>query len=191
MNPISLYARSKIESEKGIKSLIDENFSPTIMRMGTLYGWSPRMRFDLVVNLFGMLAPTEKKIGIFGGDQWRPMLNVEDAAEAFVKVVEAPIQDVRGEVFNVGSDEQNYQIKEFGEMVKEVYPETDVVFTEQKTTDGQQDDRDYRVNFDKSRKVLDFRPHGSIKKSLKDIGGAIERGEITDVKNPIYYNDKI
>ena len=94
LNPVSLYARSKIDSEKTILNMVDGNFSPTIMRMGTLYGLSPRMRLDLVVNTFALKSLIEKKIQIFGGDQWRPMLNVEDASDAFIKCLEAPIDKV-------------------------------------------------------------------------------------------------
>ena len=105
LNPTSLYAKSKIKTEEGILSLSDDNFSPCILRMGTLYGLSPRMRFDLVVNVLTMKALTEKKIKIFGGDQWRPLVHVSDVARAIVLVLKAPISKVGNQIFNVGNNE--------------------------------------------------------------------------------------
>lgn len=190
LNPVSLYARSKIESEKGILSLVDENFSPTIFRMGTLYGLSPRMRFDLVVNVFGMNASTEKKITVFGGDQWRPLLNVEDAAEAYIKCLEAPIEKIKGEIFNVGSDEQNYQIKDLVNFVKAVLTETEVITTDKEIVQGQMDKRDYNVSFDKIKSLLGFEVKHSVKQSILDIHNAIISGRIKNVKDSKYYNSE-
>ncbi|MBU0459989.1 MAG: NAD-dependent epimerase/dehydratase family protein [Nanoarchaeota archaeon] len=190
LNPVSLYARSKIESEKGILSLVDENFSPTILRMGTLYGLSPRMRFDLVVNIFAMKALLEKKITVFGGDQWRPLLNVEDAAEAFIKCIKAPIKDIRGQVFNVGSNEQNYQIKALGQIVKATLPETEVIITNRDMIDGKEDARDYNVSFDKIRTVLGFTPQKTVQESIIEISQAIQTKKIANVKDAQYYNNR-
>ncbi|MCK4589155.1 MAG: NAD-dependent epimerase/dehydratase family protein [Nanoarchaeota archaeon] len=189
LNPVSLYARSKIESEKAILSIVDENFSPTILRMGTLYGLSPRMRFDLVVNTFAMKAATEKKITVFGGDQWRPLLNVEDAAEAFVKCIEAPIKEVKGQVFNVGSDDQNYQIKHLAEMIKEILPETVVEKLKQEIVKGKVDKRDYKVSFAKINQTLGFKAKKSVKDSILEIYQAIINKQIMDVNNPKHYNN--
>lgn len=190
LNPISLYARSKIESEKGILSLVDENFSPTIFRMGTLYGLSPRMRFDLVVNIFAMNASTQKKIKIFGGDQWRPLLNVEDAADAYIRCLETPIEKIKGEIFNVGSDGQNHQIKDLGNFVKEALPETEIINTDKEVVQGQIDKRDYKVSFEKARKVLGFEAKHTVKQSVLDIHNAIKTGKIMNVKDPRYYNSE-
>lgn len=188
LNPISLYARSKIESEKGILSLTDENFAPTILRMGTLYGLSPRMRFDLVVNVFAMKASVEKEISLFGGDQWRPLLNVEDAADAYIKCIEAPIEKVKKIVFNVGSNKQNYQIKEISNMVKKVLPETIIKNIDKEIINGKIDKRDYRVSFDKIKRILGFNVKKTVKQSLLDIHKAIESGKISNVNDPKYYN---
>ena len=191
LNPVSLYARSKIESEKCILGLVDKNFSPTILRMATLYGVSPRMRFDLVVNIFGMLATKEKKISVFGGDQWRPLLNVSDAADAYIKCLEAPISVVKGEVFNVGSNSQNYQIKQIANMVKEQFPETEVIYTDKEVVDGKMDKRDYKVSFDKINSKLGFEVEFDIKRSLQNIADMLNSGKIKDARDPIYYNHKI
>ena len=102
LNPVSLYAEMKLKSEQGILELADENFSPTILRMATLYGLSPRMRFDLVVNLLTAKAGSDKKITIFGGDQWRPLLHVKDAADAYIRCLDMPIHQIGGDILNVG-----------------------------------------------------------------------------------------
>ncbi|MCI0550365.1 MAG: NAD-dependent epimerase/dehydratase family protein, partial [Anaerolineae bacterium] len=117
LNPVSLYARTKIASEKIITSMGDEYFSPTILRMGTLYGYSPRMRFDLVVNTMTMKSFTQHKIAVFGGRQWRPLLSVDDAADAYIQCLEADIDDVGNQVFNVGSNDQNYQIDDIAHII--------------------------------------------------------------------------
>lgn len=188
LNPISLYAKSKIKTEEGILSLSDNNFSPCILRMGTLYGLSPRMRFDLVVNVLTMKALTEKKIEIFGGDQWRPLVHVDDAAEAYIKCLEAPIRKIRGEVFNVGSNEQNYQIKHLGDMIKENIPETVVEITDKEIIQGQGDKRDYIVSFDKIKQILNYSVNKKIKDAILEIKWAIETGKISDAKDKRYYN---
>lgn len=178
LNPISLYAKSKIASEKGILELMDDNFSPAILRMGTLYGASDRMRFDLVVNLLSAKALTDKSITIFNGDQWRPFVHVEDAAEAYIKILESPIESVRGHVFNIGGNENNYRLRDLASFIKELIPEVKINFDEKIN-----DPRDYKVNFDKAEKILDFKP----KKTLKD--GIIEVKNILLNNNIININD--
>ncbi len=97
LNPVSLYAQTKFISERGIASLADENFSPTIFRFATLYGVSPRMRFDLVINLLTAKALQDRKITIFGGKQWRPNLSVSDASLACLKWIESSIEKSGGD----------------------------------------------------------------------------------------------
>ncbi len=188
LNPISHYARTKIKSEQGILNISDSNFSPCILRMGTLYGLSPRMRFDLVANIFAMKAITEKKITVFGGEQWRPMLHVDDAAESYIKCLESPINVVKGQVFNVGTESENYKIGEIGRIVKSVIPETEIEITDKEIIRGQQDDRDYKVSFKKIRDALGFNPKKRIKDGIIEIKNSIENGSLSDFKNPKYYN---
>jgi nucleoside-diphosphate-sugar epimerase len=183
LNPVSLYARSKIKSEEALLEMIDENFSPAIMRMGTLYGLSPRMRFDLVVNVLTKNAVTKKEIRIFGGEQYRPLLHVSDAAEAYIKCLEAPIQSIRGEVFNVGSDSQNYKIKDVGSLIKEMIPETNVVVSKDEA-----DKRDYFVEFSKIRRVLGFETKKTVKDGILEIEKALRTNMIPDPENARYYN---
>lgn len=181
LHPVSLYARSKIMSEEAILSLIDENFSPTMLRMGTLYGLSPRMRFDLVINVLTMKAAKEGKIKIFGGKQWRPFLHVDDAAEAYIKALEAPIEKVKGEVFNVGSDDQNCQIQQLGEYVKQSFPSVMI-----ETVPEDVDQRDYRVSSKKIEHVLNFSVQKTIPYGIEEIKHALRT-----IENPlskVYYN---
>ncbi|GEM_PF-2741 len=188
LNPVSLYARTKIKSEEAILNLVDDNFSPCMMRMATLYGYSPRMRFDLVVNTLTMKAVSEGKINIFGGDQWRPLLHVEDAAEAYVKCLEAPISKIRGAIFNVGSTEQNYQISELGEAVCKLIPGTEISFEENESIGGKKDERTYNVSFDKIKRDIDFNVKRSLEESILEIKSKIDRGEVKNVKDSIHYN---
>jgi len=186
LNPLSLYARSKIDSEKVILSLKDENFSPSILRMATIYGVSPRMRFDLVINTFAMRAATEGKITIFGGDQWRPFIHVEDAAEAYIKCLEAPIDEVSGEIFNIGA--HNISISELGELTKQVFPEMKIEKTEKEVIKGALDSRNYKVSFAKMNQKLKYVPHHDIVGAIRDIKQMIESQQIKNTDEKKYYN---
>lgn len=185
LNPVSLYAEMKLKSERGILELIDENFSPTILRMSTLYGLAPRMRFDLVVNLLTAKAVVEKKITIFGGEQWRPNLHVSDAAEAYIKCLEAPIHKVRGELFNVGSNNQNHQIKEIGEMIHNMIPEAEIIMDKENI-----DRRDYNVSFDKINKILNYKTEYTVKDGVTEIRAALINKIIEDCTNERYSNHR-
>jgi nucleoside-diphosphate-sugar epimerase len=185
LNPVSLYAETKLESEKGILSLADENFSPTIFRFATLCGVSPRMRFDLVVNLLTAKALIDKEIQIFGGNQWRPSLEVSDAAEACLKWLELPIEKTREQIFNVGGDSQNYKIIQIGKIIKELIPEVRVEINRQDT-----DERNYRVSFDKASTLLNFKPQKTIEKSILEIINMIRSEEIKSFNEAKYNNYK-
>ena len=121
LHPLSLYARSKLASEKVLTQMADEQFSPVILRLGTVYGLSGRTRFDLVINLLTAKAVKEGKITVFGGGQWRPFLHVNDAALALLKAVEAPTDLIHGQVFNVGSNEQNYRLGDAAAIISHWY----------------------------------------------------------------------
>lgn len=184
LNPVSLYAKSKIQSEEGILDLMDENFSPTILRMGTLYGYSPRMRFDLVANAMTKSAAVEKKIFVHsGGKQWRPMLNVIDAADAYIKCLEAPIEKIRGEIFNVGSKNQNYRILDIARIIKKSVPGAELIIEK-----GGDDPRNYLVSFSKIESILKFRAKHTIEQSIAKIAKAIQSGIIKNVNDARYYN---
>jgi nucleoside-diphosphate-sugar epimerase len=180
--PISLYAYTKVESEKVLLSLTDATFAPTILRFGTIYGLSGRPRFDLVVNLLAAKAVQDGEVGIFGGQQWRPLVHVGDVAEAIVLTLQAPFHNVRGQIFNVGCNEQNYQIADLGPIIKEIVPAAHVV------TQPKEDNRNYRVRFDKIHNVLNFQPRYTVRNGVQEIIDAFATGRITDYRDPRYNN---
>jgi len=188
LNPVSLYAKTKISSEESIMKLVDENFAPTIMRMSTLYGYSPRMRFDLVVNTMTMTAFLEKQINVFGGEQWRPLLHLEDAADAYLKVLEADINSVRGKIYNVGSEEQNYKIKDVAKQVIEPISRMSDKEVKMNLETTNTDARDYQVSFKKIQSELGFNVKHTINDAAKEIYEKLESKEIKDAKQKVYYN---
>jgi nucleoside-diphosphate-sugar epimerase len=182
LRPISLYARTKMESEKVLLSLSDASFAPTILRFGTVYGLSGRPRFDLVINLLAAKAIQDGEVGIFGGQQWRPFVHVRDVAEAIVLALQAPSHSVRGQIFNVGCNEQNYQIADLGVLIKEMVP------TARVAVQPKEDDRNYRVRFDKICNALCFQPRFTIRDGVQEVIDAFTGGEIADYRNPLYSN---
>ena len=183
LNPVSLYARTKIESEKIILGMGNDYFCPTVLRMGTLYGFSPRMRFDLVVNTMSMKSHVDGGIQVFGGDQWRPLLGVEDAAEVYVRCLEAKLEDVGNQVFNVGSDAQNYRIDEVAQTISEALGDVPIS-RDQSNLDA----RDYRVSFAKLTDVLKYAPVQTIDQAAREIVKNLRSGVINDPARKIYYN---
>ena len=170
-NPVSLYARLKIQSERVLRELADEHFAPTILRMATVYGRSPRMRFDLVGNILPAKAYSEDVVPVFGGDQYRPNVHVADAARAYVECLTAPIEDVGDTVFNVGSNQQNYRIDELATIVEDCFPEASIEYHDDRT-----DERSYRVAFDKIRSVLGFEPERTVRDHCLELRDAFEDG---------------
>jgi len=183
LNPVSLYARTKIESENIILGMGDEYFSPTILRMGTLYGYSPRMRFDLVVNTMSMKSFIDRRIQVYGGSQWRPLLGVEDAAEVYVRCLEANLQDVGNQIFNVGSDDQNYQIDMVAEIIGNALGGIPI-----SRDNSNLDARDYRVSFSKLEGMLGFAPQQTVDNAARTILEKLQSGAIGDPAQRIYYN---
>lgn len=183
LSPVSLYARTKIASERILQEMGNEYFRPTILRMGTLYGYSPRMRFDLVVNTMVMKSFVDRKIFVFGGEQWRPLLHVADAADVYVACLEANIDTVGNQVFNVGSDEQNYQIDQIAKTVSQSLGDVAI-----ERDSSSPDARDYRVSFGKIQTAVGFRPRQSVEASAREIYDALAGGSIQDPAQRIYYN---
>jgi nucleoside-diphosphate-sugar epimerase len=143
--PLTAYAACKLRTEALLNSLADEDFSPTCMRNATAYGASPRMRFDIVLNTFAGLAWTTKQIiMVSDGTPWRPLVHAADIAEAFASVLDAPREAVHNQIFNVGSNDENYRVREIAEIVAAAFPGTSATFGPP-TADG----RSYRVSFDK------------------------------------------
>jgi len=183
LKPISLYALTKMQSEEALLILSDASFAPTILRFATIYGLSPRPRFDLVVNFLAAKAIRDGEITIYGGEQWRPFIHVDDAAEAVIKCLEAPLEKVKRQIYNVGSNGQNYQIHRIGQIIKQVLPQTEIVTDSRKV-----DARNYRVSFDKIQRELNLRPQKSVEDAILEIRDAIQQGQITDFQRPEYSN---
>jgi nucleoside-diphosphate-sugar epimerase len=185
LNPVSLYARSKIASERILQQMADESFSPVILRFGTIYGLSGRTRFDLVINLLTAMAVVEGYFTVTGGDQWRPFVHVDDAALAVFKALEYPQALVHNQIYNVGSDEQNFTLEQIGEMVKSLVP--NAIFN---CTEGGLDKRNYKVNFIKIKETLGFLPQYTVKQGIQQVIDAIESGKVKDYRDPLYSNVK-
>ena len=185
LSPVSLYARTKVEVEKALLAAGDSvQPAVTILRCSTLYGLSPRMRFDLTVNEFTRDLVTKRHLVIFGGQFWRPYIHVRDAAEVFRLVLTAPLECVAGQVFNAGDSDQNFQKDQLVEMIRaQLDFETQVEQVEK-----QEDPRDYRVSFAKIRKHLAFCPSRTVEDGIREVRTAIEDGLIPDVENPRYRN---
>ncbi len=183
--PVSLYAETKLKSEAGILSLTEKDFSPCIFRLGTVYGLSPRMRFDLVVNLFALHAFTKKKLTVFGGTQWRPYVHVRDIARAMVLALKAPRETIHGEIFNLGSNDLNLRVVDLADKVAAIFPGTEVV---KQSADA--DQRDYNVSFDKIRTKLGFEAQWNIERAVGEIKERFDKGEFLDFMDKKYSNVK-
>ena len=150
VNPQTAYATCKTLVERDVKTLADQTFSPTFLRNATAYGASPRMRFDIVLNNLSGLAWTSKEIKMTSdGTPWRPLVHVLDICKAIACTLEAPLNVVHNQIFNVGDTAHNYQVKEVAEIIAEVFKECQLSFGK---SDG--DNRSYRVSFEKINKTL-------------------------------------
>jgi nucleoside-diphosphate-sugar epimerase len=184
LNPVSLYAKTRIMSEEVIFQNCGD-ICPIIYRLSTVYGLSTRMRFDLVVNTLTAKAFFTKKIEIFGGKQYRPNVHVQDVADAFILGLTAPRKLVFKQIINIGSNEQNYRIYDLGKIVRKVMPDVEVIHRSQK-----EDLRDYRINFEKAKHLLKFRPRFTVEEGINEIQHALSKKEFDDYLDDIYYNVK-
>ncbi len=180
--PLSLYATTKLDAETQVLAASNKAFHSTAFRFGTLFGLSPRPRFDLVANLLPARATTEGRIRIDGRTRMRPFLHVDDAARAVVTALDAPIPSVSGALFCVGGSDLNCQIGELADRILEFLPEVTV---DQRAVE---DDRSYDINFAKISRVLGFRPRRSLRSGIAEIIAAISSGEVRDYRDPVYHN---
>jgi len=180
--PISLYAETKLNPEKVLLDATSDTFHPVILRFATVFGLAPRPRFDLVVNLLTAKAFQEGVITIFNGDQWRPFIHVEDVAEAVCQALEAPVDQVSGEIFNVGDDRLNYNLSQVADLIRAEFPDTRVENVENA------DKRNYRVSFQKIRERLGFECSKTVEEGVRELRIAFEHGQIANYKDPLYSN---
>lgn len=185
--PISLYGQTKLNAEEYLLGRNFTNLEVTILRLGTVFGLSPRMRFDLVVNYLTRKAIIEKQIKILGGNQWRPFVHVRDVATAMERI--ALLEDwasMAGRVTNVGSDAGNTMIGDLSNVYKEVFPEL-VVLVDPKAADR----RSYRVKFSQLFDGTGFKPSITLLEGISEITSAFWDGTIVDSDRKEYYNYRV
>jgi len=173
--PLDFYAEQKFYSERAIGWL---NRAPTILRFGTLFGYSPRMRFDLVINLFIAQAISGEKIVVHGGNQYRPFLHVSDAADSLIFAIENNLTGT----YNVTTE--NITIMEVAERIKKI------TNCEIEISKDIEDERDYKVSAEKINK-FGFKPSKNLEYAFEEIKKVIEEGKIKKFKDPKYNNYKL
>jgi len=173
VNPLSLYSECKVNSEKFVLENNNNDFSTCVLRFATAHGLSPRMRFDLLVQEFLRDALIDKKISIFGKDFWRPLIHVEDMANACLKIVNSDSNKISGQIFNVGSDNENYTKKQLAEIIIEFIHDVQLEIIESKT-----DPRNYKVSFKKIKNSLNFDTTKSVRDSVNEILLKIKSGKL-------------
>jgi len=175
-NPITPYGESKIRSEQDLTALAGDDFSPTFLRNSTAYGFSPRLRGDLVVNDLVGNALIKGEVGLRSdGMAWRPLVHADDIASAFIALLEAPREVVHDRAFNVGDSAENYLIRDVAEMVREVVGGT-VTYAEGAGAAA----RNYRVTCDRiAREVPAFRPQWTLRKGIEQLAEAYDRFGLT------------
>jgi len=184
LSPVSLYAETKVAVEKFILDMPPSpDFCATILRFATIFGISPRMRFDLTVNEFTMEMLSGRKLVVFGEQFWRPYVHVRDAARAIVSVLENPQSKVAGQVFNVGSTDQNYKKRQIVEMIRPYAPESIVEYVQK-----QEDPRDYRVSFDKITRELGYSTTRTVSDGIREISMIYSHTVFHDFDEPMYRN---
>jgi nucleoside-diphosphate-sugar epimerase len=166
-NPITPYGATKVLVEQDVSQLADERFSPTFLRNATAYGYSPRLRADLVVNnLLGFAYTTGEVMIQSDGTPWRPLVHVEDIARAFLAVLHAPRELVHNEAFNVGQTGENYRVRDLAAMVQDVVPGSRIEFA----PGGGPDPRCYRVRCDKiAANLPEFRPKWTVRSGIEQL----------------------
>ena len=183
LNPVSLYARTRVLSEN---ILFDRrgDVEPVALRLATVFGLSPRMRFDLVVNTMTVRAVVDRRISVVGGGQWRPNVHCRDAARAFILALEAPASGVAGEIFNVGGEALNHRIVELAAMVADVVGDVEVTLQADVA-----DPRDYRVSFEKIRRTLGFVPAFTVAQGIAEVAAAVRRNPtLRHHREPLFHN---
>lgn len=176
-NPQTAYAHSKVDTEAGLSKLASNEFSPIFLRNSTAYGFSHRPRFDVAVNnLTGWGFTTGQVKLMSDGRAWRPMVHVEDICQAITEALKAPRAVIHNQAFNVGSEDENYQIRDIAEMVAETILNCEVTFAENASADN----RTYNVSFEKIRQAFpDFTPQWSVRKGIEQLYEAFAHASLT------------
>jgi nucleoside-diphosphate-sugar epimerase len=184
LRPVSLYAETKVAVEKRLlESGRDGGWCPTPLRLATIFGVSPRMRFDLTVNEFTMEMLTKKHLKIYGEQFWRPYVHVRDAALAILLVLNSPAEKVAGNVFNVGDTTQNFQKQQLVEMIRPYAPDALIEFVH-KT----EDPRDYRVSFSRIASQLGYKITRTVAEGIQEVAHLVSDHVINDFADGRYRN---
>ena len=183
-NPLSLYAKTRVMSEQVL--LADNRpLSPVILRLATVFGASKRMRFDLVVNLLTAMAKKHGRFTVFGGNQWRPNVHVQDAADAFIHAALIPEKKLKQRVFNVGDETTNLTIGQIGEMVRGAVFGSELIIEEENI-----DKRNYRVAFGRLHTILGFECKRSVEAGVREVADLFDAQTIQDFEDDVFYNVK-
>jgi nucleoside-diphosphate-sugar epimerase len=176
LQPLTPYAESKARSEEGLSRLAGRDFAPVYLRNGTAYGLSDRLRGDVVLNNLVGWAHTTGRIRLMSdGLAWRPLVHVEDIARACVACLEAPLDVIRDQAFNIGADEENYLVRELAEIVRETVPGCAVEYAEGSSPDR----RSYRVDFGKATRLLPgFQPAWTARRGAAEMSDALAEAEM-------------
>jgi nucleoside-diphosphate-sugar epimerase len=180
--PVSLYAETKVAAEMEVLNG-DHPFVATCLRFATVYGTSPRMRFDLTVNEFARDLTVKRELTVFGEQFWRPYIHVRDAAHAMAEVLAAPEPLVAGEVFNVGNTNENYRKLDIVELLRQRIPDGTINFVHR-----DEDPRDYRVSFEKFADRFGFRPGRTLGDGIDEVVGLLQSGLVDDPYATSYRN---
>lgn len=182
--PVSLYADTKVEFEKFLEQQPKSNIcKSTRLRFSTVYGLSPRIRFDLTVNEFTKELQLGRELEIYGEQFWRPYCHVVDLARSVVATLENPEENVASQVFNVGSTSENYTKKMLVEEITKILPNAKVRYIKK-----DEDPRDYRVDFEKIKKILGFSVSKNVPDGILEIINVLKSGLLSNPDDPKYYN---
>jgi nucleoside-diphosphate-sugar epimerase len=183
LRPISLYAETKVAAEADVLKACEESFATCCLRFATVYGTSPRMRFDLTVNEFTRDLLLSGDLVVYGEQFWRPYIHVRDAARATAAALEAPTEAIVGQVFNVGDTRENYRKLDIVELLRQRIPAGEIQFVHKA-----EDPRDYRVSFEKIKRELGFEARATVPDGIDEIIALLRSGLLDDPHAGVYRN---